>query len=69
MGFVVRIPVEDIQHLRYENGRLRFDVRGGKVKLNTTDKSSGGNAMFDADDAKRFIDAVERRQRRKGVAM
>ena len=69
MGFVVRIPVEDIQHLRYENGRLRFDVRGGKIKLNTSDNSSGGNAMFDADDAKRFIDAVERRQRRKGVAM
>jgi hypothetical protein len=67
MGFVVRVPVEDVQNLRYEDGRIRFDVRGGKVNLNTS--SNSRNAMFTEEDAKRFIEAVERRQRAKGVAM
>jgi len=67
MGFVIRIPVEDVQNLRYENGKLRFDVKGGGIKVNTTDKN-GGNAEFTEDDARRFIEAVERRQRERGVA-
>lgn len=68
MGFVVRIPVEDIRNLRYENGKLRFDVKGGNVKVNTSG-DNGGNAEFREDDAKRFIEAIEARQRAKGVAM
>lgn len=67
MGFVIRVPVEDVQNLRYENGKLRFDVKGGGVKMNTTDKN-GGNAEFNEDDARRFIEAVERRQRERGTA-
>lgn len=70
MGFVVRVPVQDVQNLRYENGRLRFDVKGGQVKVNTTDSNNnGGDAQFREEDAKRFIDAVEARQRAKGTAM
>ncbi len=63
MGFVVRVPVNDVQNLRYENGKLRFDVRGGGgIKVNNSD--NGGNAQFSEADAKRFIEAVERRQQR-----
>lgn len=68
MGFVVRIPVEQVRNLRYENGKIRFDVSGGGVKVNTSDKNNG-NTEFAEEDAKRFIDAVEARQRAKGVAM
>lgn len=67
MGFVIRVPVNDVQNLRYENGKLRFDVRGGGVKVNTSDQN-GGNAEFTEADAKRFIEAVERRQRGADIA-
>ncbi|MEO7520744.1 MAG: hypothetical protein ABIW79_02900, partial [Gemmatimonas sp.] len=60
MGFVVRVPVQDVQNLRYEDGRIKFDVRGGKVNMNTS--GNGTNATFSEPDAKRFIDAVERRK-------
>jgi hypothetical protein len=65
MGFVVRIPVEDIENLRNENGHLRFDVRGGKVKVESSTDKSGSNAEFSDEDARRFIEAVQRRQRAK----
>jgi len=68
MSFVVRIPVQDVENLRYENGRLRFDVRGGQVKVNGTDHS-GNDAEFTESEARRFIDAVERRKRARGTAM
>lgn len=67
MGFVIRVPVNDVQNLRYENGKLRFDVRGGGVKVNTTG-TNGGNAEFSEADARRFIEAVERRQRKQDLA-
>jgi hypothetical protein len=63
IGFTVRVPVEDVQNLRYEDGRIRFDVRGGGVNVNTS--GNGNNAKFTEDDAKLFIDAVERRQKSK----
>ena len=69
MGFVVRVPVEDIENLRYDNGRLRFDVRGAKVKVEGTTDTSGANAEFSEEDARRFIDAVERRKKEKSTAM
>jgi len=67
MGFVVRVPVQDVQNLRYEDGRIKFDVRGGHVNMNTS--GSGTDATFTEADAKLFIDAVERRKRARGVAM
>jgi hypothetical protein len=67
MGFVVRIPVEDIENLRNENGHLRFDVRGGKVKVEGNTDKSGANAEFSDEDARRFIEAVERRQKAKNT--
>ena len=63
MGFTVRVPVEDVQNLRYDNGRIRFDIRGNKSHVNTS--GNGDNAKFTEEDAKLFIDAVERRQRAK----
>ena len=63
MGFSVRVPVEDVQNLRYEDGRIRFDVRGGQVNVNTS--GNGNNAKFTEEDAKLFIAAVERRQAAK----
>ena len=68
MGFVVRVPVKDVENLRYENGRLRFDVRGGKVNVSGSDHS-GKNAEFSEADARRFIDAVERRKKGVSTAM
>jgi hypothetical protein len=56
-----------VQNLRYEGGRIRFDVRGGKVNVNSS--SNGNTAMFTEEDAKLFIGAVERRQKAKGVPM
>lgn len=70
MGFVVRVPVENVTNLRYENGHLRFDTRGGNVKVNTTSSgNSSDKAEFSEDDARRFIEAVEARQAAKRGAM
>lgn len=69
MGFVVRVPVEDMENLRYDNGRLRFDVRGAKVKVEGTGDNAGADSQFSEEDARRFIDAVERRRKGKGIAM
>jgi hypothetical protein len=69
MSFVVRIPVEDMQNLRYENGRLRFDVRGKQMKIEGSGDSSGADSEFSEVDARRFIDAVERAKKAKATPM
>ncbi|MEP6764681.1 MAG: hypothetical protein ABJB66_10240 [Gemmatimonadaceae bacterium] len=61
MGFVVAINVNDIEDLRYEDGHLRFNSKGGKTDINTSGNSRD-KATFSADDAQKFIDAVKARQ-------
>jgi hypothetical protein len=62
LGFVVRVHVNDVNNLRYEDGSIRFDVKGSKINV-TTNKQSGSDAKFSAEDAKKFIDRGEERQR------
>ena len=64
MGFVVRIPVQEIEDIRYENGRIRFDTEGN-THVSTSDRSTGdrrSSAEFSAADGERFVAAVKARQ-------
>ena len=61
LGFSVRVHVNDIENLRYEDGSIRFDVRGDNVNLRSGDHSMN-DAAFSEADANRFIEAVKRRQ-------
>ena len=69
MGFVVRIPVEDVENVRYEDGRIRFESRGN-TKFSMGNRSDGddrGNgASFTPADGERFVEAVKARQRDRG---
>lgn len=66
MGFKVRVPARDVENLRYENGELHFDVKGGKVQMNSSSKGSKSNGgRFTEEDARRFIDAVKAAQTRQ----
>jgi hypothetical protein len=63
LGFVVRAHVKDVKNLRYEEGNIQFDIEGGNVDMKTSGKHSPGDAQFSEEDARKFIEAVERRQR------
>jgi hypothetical protein len=68
MGFKVHVPAKNVENLRYENGELHFDVKGGTVNMNSGSakkgsKSNGGR--FAEEDARRFIDAVKAAQGRQ----
>ncbi len=65
MGTVVRVPVNEIENLRYEDGHIRFGVRNGMINVNTSTKGSSESAMFSESDANTFIDAVRARQGKK----
>lgn len=71
MGFRMRVPASEITELRYENGELRFRVKGGGMNFNTdggakrNDESTGA---FTETDAERFITAVRAAQARSGAA-
>ena len=71
MGFVVRIPVQDIENIRYENGRIEFDSKGTHSKFSMNGKGNGkgdDHAKFSEADGQRFVEAVKRRQAELGVA-
>jgi hypothetical protein len=71
MGVAVRVPASAVENLRYENGELRFDVKGAKVRFNdkrSHSGDSGNGGAFSEEDARRFIDAVRNAQSRT-VAM
>lgn len=69
MGFSVRIPVENVENLRYENGHITFGSKGGQVNVSSGSGGKGsGASTYSEADAKRFIDAVHARQREKGMA-
>jgi len=62
MGFVVRIPVRDIQDVRYEDGHIKFDTRGDRhVSINGS-KNNESSAKFSPEDGARFVAAVKARQ-------
>lgn len=64
MGFVVRIPVSEIENIRYEDGRIEFDTRGEHSKFSMSGKGnrSDGNAKFTPEDGEKFVAAVKARQ-------
>jgi hypothetical protein len=64
MGFVVRVPVQDIENIRYEDGRIEFDSRGKNGRFSMQGKGNGGDehGRFTPEDGERFVAAVKRRQ-------
>ena len=64
MGFVVRIPVRDIEDIRYEDGRIQFESRGKQSKFSMSGKGNGGDShgRFSPADGERFVAAVKARQ-------
>jgi hypothetical protein len=64
MGFVIRVPVQDIEDIRYEDGRIEFRTRGknSKFSMNGSGKGGDDHAKFSPADGKRFVDAVKARQ-------
>ena len=72
MGFVVRIPVQEVENVRYEDGRIRFESRGNvKFSMGDGNERSEGNdggndkgngARFSEEDGRRFVEAVKQRQ-------
>ena len=63
MGFVVRIPVRDIEDVRYEDGQIKLRSHGGKGNFSMGgDKDGKGHASFSQADGERFVAAVKARQ-------
>jgi hypothetical protein len=67
MGFVVRIPVTEIDNVRYENGRVLFDTRGKSHVSMSNSGDREGKAQFTREDGERFVAAVKARQAALGV--
>lgn len=68
LGFAVRAHVTAVEDLRYEDGRIRFKINGDNVKIGD-ENSNGTNARFSEQDAQRFIETVEKRQRAASMAV
>ena len=66
MGFVVRIPVQDVENVRYEDGRIQFESRGNtKFSMSGRGNEDGdrkNGARFTPEDGERFVAAVKARQ-------
>lgn len=62
MGFVVRASANDVEDLRVEDGHIRFNVRNSKVNVKSSGDNRSDNAKFSDGDARKFIDAVHKRQ-------
>ena len=67
MGFVVRVPVQDIENVRYEDGRIQFESKGNtKFSMSGRGNEHGdgkNGARFSPEDGERFVEAVKARQR------
>lgn len=61
MGFTVKTAAKDIKNLRYEDGHIRFDLKDGDAKVKLNSDGKGENATFTEADAKKFIDAVNKK--------
>lgn len=60
MGFVMRIPVRDIEEIRYEDGKLELQTRGSN-HVSFSGKGEG-KGRFSAEDGERFVAAVKARK-------
>ena len=66
MGFVVRIPASDVRNLRFEDGHIRFDASDKNVNIHSNG-GRGEKSIFTDADAKKFIDAVKKKQNASGA--
>jgi hypothetical protein len=75
MGFVVRVPVQEVENVRYEDGRIRFESHGnvkfsmdgrpGRANGGDDHDEKGSGARFSEEDGRRFVEAVKERQARR----
>jgi hypothetical protein len=75
MGFVVRVPVQEVENVRYEDGRIRFESHGnvkfsmdgrpGRANGGDDHGEKGSGARFSEEDGRRFVEAVKERQARR----
>ena len=67
MGFVVRVPVQEIENVRYEDGRIQFESKGNvNFSMSGRGNADGdrkNGARFSPEDGERFVAAVKARQR------
>ena len=63
MGFVARVPVSEIESIRYEDGNIRMETRNGKFRMTGKDGDGKSSAAFSPADGERFVAAVQARQR------
>jgi hypothetical protein len=70
MGFVVRLPVHEVENVRYEEGQIRFESHGtSKFTMGGPGNEDGdgkNGAKFSPEDGERFVEAVKARQRERG---
>jgi hypothetical protein len=64
MGFKARVPAHTVENLRFEDGQLRFNVKGSTVNVRGTGSNSETTGRFTESDANRFIEAVKAAQQR-----
>lgn len=68
MGMTVRVPAENVENLRYEDGHLRFEVKGSNFRMTSKSDDAAKNengGAFSEEDAMRFIQAVNNAQARR----
>jgi len=69
LGFTVAVPAEEVQDLKFENGRLEFRINDNAQMQVQGDSSSGEDrgdgGRFAPADAERFIVAVRNAQARR----
>lgn len=68
MGFTVKAHAKDVKELRYENGHILFRIENSTAKVSSDHRNENEKATFTESDAKKFIDAVNKRAA-KSVAM
>ena len=68
MGFVVRIPVSEIDDIRFEDGHIRFGTHGKSHVSMSGSNDRDGKAEFSRADGERFVAAVKARQAALGVS-
>lgn len=62
LDFTVRVPLEEVESVRYEGGRLQIETRGDG-SFTFDDRGNNANSLdrqFDPEDARRFVDVFER---------
>lgn len=61
MGFTVKAAAKDVKNLRYENGHILFEIANSNTKVNAEGRNQNEKATFTEADAKKFIDAVNKK--------